>query len=403
MHPRSFVISLACVSCWAAAATADDFIPVDQIVSAPSIGLSDPEFDFVGNRIAWQYREPGSPTFTLFYANVDPNNGDILDPTTGLSLTQGGAGVFIDNNLVDLHTTGNGPEWALGTAGGQIVYTKFNDSHQMSLARATWDGVQWTPQLFSFGVNRFVPKGSRDPNDPAPRVAYFGLINGPNGREQRCAARTIDIPNTERIAPLKCGGANFIPDDTVLVTTAKPGVDLPSQAYIFDFEASIFQQVTFDPGSKLQSPEPWLAPDFAGGMAFVANVNFGTFSSARVYNRPNTEDNFTWTLQVEVRSPVPEKPFVKSPRPFLFNGKSYIVFMVQANSIQSTNAEIWIADLNPDPTQRFYRKVSEGTTGTRFDPETFTTTAGPIIYYSHITTGGIIVLRRAQTGLLVTP
>jgi hypothetical protein len=77
------------------------------------------------------------------------------------------------------------------------------------------------------------------------------------------------------------------------------------------------------------------------------------------------------------------------------------VFLVQPEPVTSTSAEVWISDLNPEPEQRFMRRVSAADPADqdiRFDPETFVTTNGPIIYYSHVR-DGLVVLRRAQTGL----
>ena len=138
-------------------------------------------------------------------------------------------------------------------------------------------------------------------------------------------------------------------------------------------------------------------------MAFVVNANFQTHNTARVYRRPDPADNFTWLPVADIRSPVPEKPYVKSPRPFVFENKSYIVFTLQPHPTLQDNAEVWISDINSNPDDRFYRRVSEDTTGNRFDAEPFTTTSRPIIYYCEITATQQIILHRAQTGLVTAP
>ncbi len=385
-------------------AGADDFVQIDEIVSSPGVPLSDPEFDEVDKRVAWQLGPNAQIDGTLLVADVDPDTGDILDPQTGVPLRDGGRGLVLDTQLVERTVTGNGPEWALGADGGQIVYTRLNEAGEASLGIATFDGQSWQAGLLPFGSNRFTPKGSRLPGDPTPRVGYYGFVNGPAGAEVRLGARVIDQPRTEVTTPVRTGGGNFIPGEAVFVTTATSPAGYP-QVYVFDTDTGAFDQVTFDAGAKLQSPELWTAPDFGDRMLFTVNTRLGASGEARVYSRPDAADSLTWTLEAVIASPVPGKPFVKSPRPFVFEGKSYITFIVQPGPGRSTAGEIWISDLEPDPGLRFMRKVSEGApndTDVRFDPETFLTTNGPIIYYTHVI-GGVPVLRRAQTGLVPAP
>jgi hypothetical protein len=404
-HPAFTVLIAAAVCLAAGGAGADTFVPVDEIVSAPGVPLSDPEFDEVGNRVAWQFGPNAQVTGTLLVADVDPDTGEILDPTTGVSLREGGRALVIGQGLAERTATGNGPEWALGIDGGQIVYTLLNAQGAPALGLATFDGAGWEAGPVAFGDNRFTPKGSRFADDPTPRVAYYGFVNGPSGLEVRLAARVIGRPGSEVTTPVRTGGGNFLPNgEPVFITTALAATGLP-QAYVFDVETGAFDQVTFDGGAKLQSPEPWIAPDVEGDMLFTVNVRFGPAGQARVYRRPDDQDNLLWEPLVAIDSPVPDKPYIKSPRPFVFEGKSYLVFIVQPGPGRSTAGEIWISDLEPDPATRFMRKVSEGDPGetdVRFDPETFITPQGPIIFYTHVI-DGVPVLRRAQTGIAPAP
>lgn len=380
-------------------AYADEWVPIDEVVSDPSIPLVDPEFDEVGNRTAWQVGPTPNFDGKLVVGDVDPDNGDILDPLTGIPLSQGGSGLIIDSDLVAIARTGNGPEWALSVSGGAILYTKFDDQNRQAVAQATFDGSVWVPEILVNGQNRFTPKGSRFPTDNRAKAAYFGFVQGPMGTELRLAARILGLPFTERVSTQQLRGGNFLPDESAFVTTARSAVGEPYQAYMWDYDVDVLQPVTFDSGSKRQSPEVWFAPDFNDDMVFVTNVNLGTFGAARVYRRVDPLDNFNWVQEVEIESPNPAKPFVGSPRPFVFEGKSYIVFMAEVDPITTDDADVWIADLDPDPLTRFYRKVSNDEPGVRLDPETFVTTNGPIIYYSK-PSGNILTLRRAQTGLV---
>jgi hypothetical protein len=391
---------LAVVTLTGERAVADDFVPLDEIISPQGVPLADPEFDEVAKRVTWQLGPTSELPGILFVADVDPHTGAILDPLTGVGLTDGGSPLRIDEDLVPRSFTTNGPEWTLGVDGGQIVYTKFNTAGEMCVARARFDGLEWSSNILVLGSNRFTPKGSRFPSDTVPQVAYFGFVDGPQGVEARLASRNIDQPLSEIITPVRTGGGNYLPGERAFLTTAAPTGGRP-QVHVFDTDTGAFEQVTFDGGRKLQSPELWFAPDFEDRMLFVVNSRLATSGEARVFSRVSEDDNFTWERELSIESPSPDKPFIKSPRPFVFEGKSYIVFLVQPEPVTSTSAEVWISDLNPEPEQRFMRRVSAADPADqdiRFDPETFVTTNGPIIYYSHVR-DGLVVLRRAQTGL----
>jgi hypothetical protein len=387
-------------------ATADDWVPIDELVSDPTIPILDPEFDPVSNRVAWQI----GPTLLfdgkLVVGDIDPDTGDILDPSTGIPLPQGGKGLIIDSNLVEINKTNNGPEWALSVDGSQIVYTKYDDQSRVSAAYATFDGTNWAPQIMVNGQNRFTPKGSRFANDPSAAAAYFAFVSTPEGPDPRLALRTLGMPETEIISRIILRGGNFLPGESAYMSITRRSASQLYQVFVWDYAAPVIRQVTFDTGSKSQSPELWFAPDLGDDMVFTTNVILENFSVARVYRRQDPLNNFNWALEVEIESPDPAKPYVGSPRPFVFEGKSYIVFMAEVDPTTTGEADIWIADLNPDPLARFYRKVSidDGPLA-RFDPETYVTNNGPIIYYSRFNEpgGGILTLRRAQTGLIPTP
>jgi hypothetical protein len=396
-------IAVALASLMPILSAADEWVPIDEIVSNPAIPLLDPEFDTVGNRVVWQIGPTLNFDGKLVVGDVDPDTGDILDPRTGVPLSQGGKGMVIDSNLVAIAKTGNGPEWALSVDGGQIVYTKYDAEQRVSVAYATFDGSTWVPQIMVNAQNRFTPKGSRFANDVSAAAAYFAFVSTPDGLDLRLAVRSLDLPSTEKVGAQLLRGGNFLPGGSAFISTSRAAAGKLYQVYVWDYDVRELRQITFDSGSKFQSPELWFAPDLGGDMVFATNVVHETFGVARIYRRLDPLDNFNWALEVEIESPDPTKPFIGSPRPFVFEGKSYIVFMTEAAPGFTGEADIWIADLNPDPLTRFYRKVSNDEPRVRFDPETFVTNNGPIIYYSRSQPGSqILNLRRAQTGLVPT-
>lgn len=377
-----------------------EFTPDDQVVSNPNVPMVDPEFDQVGYWLAWQIGPNPQADGVLRVAKVDPDTGDLLDPDTLVPLNAGGTSLEVDTGLVSREVTKNGPEWAFGIDGSQILYTKANANLEPSLARATFDGVDWVPELLASGQNRLSPEGSKNPDDTFPLVAYIGFVPGPDGLERRLGVRLIDIAATERITPATAGGGNFVPGDSAFITLAASQSGL-QQVFMFDYDVELFEQITQDSGGKLQAPDIWRAPEFADELMFAVIVGFSGTRTARIYREnPDMNGDPTWTLHAVIRSPNQAKPFVGSARSFVHAGKSYIALKAMVAAGSNADAEIWIVDIEREPVLRFARQISSGAPGSfNHDPEPFMTTLGPIVYYSEVTPEGISVLHRAATGL----
>lgn len=375
-----------------------EFVPDDPIVSNAVVSLLDPEFDQEGHWAAWQL----GPTLLfegiLLVAKIDPATGEMLDPLTGLPLTAGGRGQAVDSGLVEFEFTGNGPEWASGLGGSQIVYTKYNENQEISIAKAQFDGTIWVPELLANGNNRFTPKGSKNPDDQIPTIAYFGFVQTPNGVEPRLGIRLLDFPSTERILDVPSGGGNFVPGESLFVTDAE-GSDGTQQVFMYDYVSEQLEQISDEPGDKHQVGI-WRAPELADEFMIVAEAGL---RAARIYREnPDQEGNPTWTPFANIESPNPAKPFIRAPRPFVHAGKSYITFMALISPNDRTDGEIWLADISPNAAARFTRRLSNDSPGEkRFDPEPFMLTDGPVVYYSAVLADnpGINTIRRAATGL----
>jgi hypothetical protein len=379
----------------------DPFVPVDEVVSNSSIPITDPEFDENGgNWVAWQLGPNAqNPTGFLIVARVDPDTGDLLDWDTGLRLTEGGHGKVIDDGLVGREQTKNGPEWTSAAGGSRLLYTKFNENSELSIAQAVFDGGGWITGILPNGRNRFTPEGSKDPDDTEPRVAYFAFVNSPTP-EVRLAIRLIDYPLTERVAPSRIGGATFIPGEAAILGTLL-ATDGYQQVVHWDYGAESLEQITFDYGAKQQTPEAWRAPELGNEPAFAVPVQFSTSGVGRVYAREIGTDGLpTWVQYMQFASPDPSKPFMGATRPFVYLGKSYICFKVQPTRGSNLGSDFYITDLEPDPTLRLMRKVSSDETIYRYDQEFYLTTHGPVIYYSEVTPAGINIIHRVQTGIM---
>ena len=376
----------------------DAFVPVDEVVTDPAIPVADPEFDEVGNWVTWQLGPNAQTGGLLIVAKLDPDNGDFLDPQTGLRLTEGGRGQIIDQDLVSRDLTKNGPEWATAAGGSRLLYIKMNANNEPSLAEAQYDGSRWTTQFLNDGENRFPPEGSKDLGDTAPRVAYFGFKNGDAGIERELATRLVDYAFTERVSPITLDGATFIPGDSAILGTAP--ADGTLQVMLWDYDVGTVEQITFDSGEKQQTPEAWRAPELGDDEMFVVQARYRTQTIGRVYRHETGNGGVpVWTQYMQIASPDPGKPFMRSTRPFVYQGKSYISFKVQQSRDDNLGVDFYITDLVQDYTQRLVRKISSDVFMYRYDQEIYTTSNGPVIYYSEVTPRGIHIQHRMQTGL----
>ena len=199
---------------------------------------------------------------------------------------------------------------------------------------------------------------------------------------------------------MPAGGGNFVPGESAFITTAKSPTGR-QQVFMYDYDVDLLEQITDDPGDKRQAPDIWRGPEFGDELFFAVTRRFQDFRSARIYREnPDLAGNPTWTPYADIQSPNPDKPFIGSPRAFVHEGKSYITFKAMVSFQSNLNAEIWITDIKPNPALRFTRRISGDEPGLiRYDPEPFTVSQGPIVYYSEVTPAGINVIHRAATGL----
>ena len=117
----------------------------------------------------------------------------------------------------------------------------------------------------------------------------------------------------------------------------------------------------------------------------------------RMYNRDAQQ---RWIPYAEVRTPDPTKPYLRSPRPFVFEGVSHLVFRTQRVPGDDVGSDVWIVNADPDPSRRVYRRFNEAGEARRADPEAFITETGPVLYYTELTAGSTKLARRCCTGIL---
>jgi len=367
-----------------------DWVPDDIVVSNPERTMLDPEFDPVSGYVAWQSGpSQDQRSGLLLVARID-GTGDFLDPLTDTPLRLGGQGLELDSDLVSIEVTRNGPEFALAAGGSRLLYTKLNVFAERSIAQLIFDGAGWLPMPMERAQNRITPEGSKIIDDAYPRMAYFGA-----NREQ-LAVRFIDLPFTERIANRVLNGSNFMPDEAAMLATSEVG-DGDRQVFYWDYLVNEITQITDDRAVKLRSPEPWVAPELSGETVFAVLVRRDGELFIRMYNRDAEQ---RWIPYAEVRTPDPAKPYLRSPRPFVFEGVSYLLFRTQRVPGDDVGSDVWIVNADPDPSRRVYRRVNEAGEARRADPEAFITETGPVVYYTELTAGSTKRTRRCRTGIL---
>ena len=94
----------------------------------------------------------------------------------------------------------------------------------------------------------------------------------------------------------------------------------------------------------------------------------------------------------------PGYPYVISPEPLTWNGRSYVTWLASAEPQNDDNgaATVWVG--STDPAQPFVRLVSDSAWEVRKDPEPYAGGARPWVYYTELS-GGEYVIRRCELGL----
>jgi hypothetical protein len=347
----------------------DKFIVNDQVVSDPALSLPDPEFDQVGFLITWQDQNN-----QLWVASVDSASGNFI-PTSG-------QGQLLDTGLVAIRTTKNGPEWAYGNQGSQIVYTKLVNNRP-TLSGARWTGTRWETRTLQKGSDRYGPLGSKNTRDATPRIVYKKI----QGNRKLLTWREIDNPASEALVPrgLEFPSGRWVEGERSLIVRIKVGG--VRQCAKYDVDTGTMTQLTFDASDK-KDAFMWKAPEFNNELVFFCRSDSTHIPVYRKIGR-------RWT-KIHTIKPPSIRAYINSPEPFVYNGKSYISLVTLDDLDKKGPGEVWIAGI--DPTVSFYRRVSASTTMTRKDPESFITTKGAFIYYAE-TNSNRAIIHRCDTGL----
>ncbi len=358
-----------------------DFVPDDQVISAPGTNMPDPEFDPVGSRLTWQ-----DGAGNLWIAHIDPQSG--------LMVPDHGMGTMLDSGLSPIYLTLNGPEWGYGNGLSYVVYTRSILTVPLVGVASEDMGGQWSTELQDESRGCWRPFATPPATGGAAQVAY--LCERPE-QPRTLAWREVGSPLTElEVDASIADGARWVEGQNSFVTTQFFG--LTSQVAQIDAATGQASQLTLDAGNKFV-PFMWFAPEL-GEYLLLAQIS----NNELAYYR---EIEGVWSRIYSYFSPSTELPFFHSPEPFVHQGKSYIVTVLAqeladlggfpAQPVGDT--QIWIAGV--DSAAPFFRRVDDpSTTGHRIDPEALGTDIGTFVYYSEQDENSVYTLRRAATGLM---
>ncbi|WP_287129683.1 hypothetical protein [Candidatus Cyanaurora vandensis] len=348
-----------------------NFVVTDQVVSDPSIRLNDIEFDHQGFNFTWQ-----DDDLNLWVAKVNKTTGALIPPT--------GMGELLDTGLLPIAASGNGPEWAASARGSLVVYSKLVDMVSY-LGVAGFNGRRWQAGLMPGTEGGRTPFGSVDYTAIDPFVRYNAKPPGEPGGPILTWREIVD-PSTISVVPESTATqGRAVPGAGVRALTITIKANNIDQAAYWNLDTDVITQLTFDP---LQKDDPFMfnAPEFAQEPVFITGLDKRGIG---VYRRI---DN-VWT-QINVLQPPAGEALAISAEPFIYNGRSYVMFIT--SETLDGPGDLWFAAI--DPTNPLFRKVSGAGALRRQDPEYMITRGGVFLYYTE-RSGKQILVHRCDTGL----
>ncbi len=378
-HPAVLPAMVAVVLACAVQAQAQ-FVPSDSIVSDPSSTLPDPEFDHTDFRFAWK-----DDSGRVWVGRLDPMNGSFSP--------RNGQGFLVDTTAWSgqINGIGNGPEWGNSQNGPEIYYTDLVPGGNPGLAKAVPVGNTWVHAELPNARQRAIPIASQDPAFPNACITYLKVTTPGSGLPQW---RVENNPVTEHALPGdgSGGGGRWVPGQRAISIAVVDTVTGIRQAAKYIIDDNSTHVLTSDIGDKTEV-WMWPAPEFGDAYVFMC-INEAT-GQLNVY-KESVPGNHDWQILYTIAPPA-RYPYVLSPEPFTYGGRSYVFMQMSQSPVQNNSpADIWLSTI--DPALPFYRQVSDTTTLERRDPEYFILQTGPVIYYTEVRSG-IRVIHRAATGL----
>ena len=317
---------------------------------------------------------------------VDPNNGYFY-PTNGQA-------VLVDTEGVTAQKIGNGPEWMVSQRGSELVYTRWTDKRRqtfnnISLGHAYMGQGSWVAASVEGSKGYVLPVGSLNLDDSVPMMSYQNFSTRKTDNYWRIVAQDtqqfkIDIGSSQPGVTRR-----WVPGTNKIIMTFQAESDVPEggskrvfrQVFLYSPNTETIEQLTFDPENKYWA-FMWQAPEYNNEYLFFVMVGG---RELHIYRRLQQEGG-TWAWSVINKIAMPkENPFIVSPEPMVYNGKSWIFFTVSpkrgGHNISATS-QIAMSGIMPGDTVRVLTADAEGKSRARRDPEYFITANGPYLYYN---------------------
>ncbi len=337
---------------------------------------------------------------------VDILDGSIwvsrIDRASGRFIPEDGRGQLIERSAAPVGGLGfslNGPEWVLGAPTDYIIYTRYDSTSPQSAELARLGAAfvnakgQWVRRTISPDVPLNSPYGSENPTDAAPRITY----NDANGNHYW---RVINDPATEELLP-GLVGTGLLPAVRHVRDSERQAVVYPltvagvPQVHWYDTQTKVFEQITFDAGTKEQ-PWIWRAPDFGNGLVMLTTIDTDKLGFYVKQPDGGGASGSTWERRLTISAPEAGGRFF-STEPFVYDGKSYVIMMIIVGNYPRS---IWLA--NFDTEEPVLRRLTPSLPDrARADPEVFFTDSGPVVYFSRFdqTKGSYWLCVRCAEGL----
>lgn len=365
-------------------AQAQSTLPEVRVTSA---AIPDYEFDAARNGVFCAACNFGAGNSRFAFTD---NNGQTwignVDFQTGAFLPADGKGVLVDTDSAITVEYGNGPEWMNWGSDSSIVFTRYAPGvpHEPRNAELAWSRMvngSWVTTTVPNTLGRAAPAGTLDTDGSVPRIQYRDARNN-----SLFFWQSLDTLGVEHAIPgdRSDGSARrWVPGTRKIIRQGPPdGTRLTDQIFLYDTDADVNEQLTFDPVTKLGAVM-WRAPEFNNDYVFLTMTELRT--QLLIYRRLAGADGvLRWTVIKTIKAPA-SLPYMWSPEAFTHNGRSYVFFQVSAfKSFADRSNPNHLAMSGIDPLRSDFRMLTNdsATPRLRLDPEYFITAQGPYIYYN---------------------
>jgi hypothetical protein len=316
------------------------------------------------------------------------------DKSTGAFYPPNGHGLLVDTGAAFSTDFGNGPEWAYSQQGPEIVYTKYLagkplESRYAGIAKASAVNGSWSGGFLPNGGKFHSPIATLNRNDPYP------LINFQDVADTVVYWSAMDVPTTQQLVPnsdRSAGSRRFVscstcpdanPMKAIIFTAQPPGSPQGTypQVFLYHTDTSVLEQLTSDNTSKMGA-FMWRAPEYNNDYVFFTMVSRTNLVVYRNLAQP--DGSMQWAPVATITAPT-TLPYIWSPEPFVYNGRSFIFFQIGSSNLandMSVPTQIAMSGIGPGPTN--FRMLTNDSTikRVRMDPEVVFLDGGPSIYYN---------------------